>query len=150
MTLSEELAGFSSVFIDTAPIIYYIQAHPEFGPLAREVVIALESGSLTAYSSVLTLTEVLIKPVAINDVALTQKFVQFIKHAKHLILIEISEGIAETAGNLRGRYSFLKTIDALQVAAALDVEADAFLTNDAKLRQIKELRVILLRDYFIK
>lgn len=82
--------------------------------------------------------------------ALTQKFVQFIKHAKHLILIEISEGIAETAGNLRGRYSFLKTIDALQVAAALDVEADAFLTNDAKLRQIKELRVILLRDYFIK
>lgn len=150
MTISEELAGFSSVFIDTAPIIYYIQAHPEFGPLAREVVIALESGSLTAYSSVLTLTEVLIKPVAINDVALTQKFVQFIKHAKHLILIEISEGIAETAGNLRGRYSFLKTIDALQVAAALDVEADAFLTNDAKLRQIKELRVILLKDYLLK
>lgn len=150
MTLSKELAGFSSVFIDTAPIIYYIQAHPEFGPLAREVVIAIESGSLTAYSSVLTLTEVLIKPVGINDVALAQKFVQFIKHAKHLILIEISEGIAETAGNLRGRYSFLKTIDALQVAAALDVEADAFLTNDAKLKQIKELRVILLKDYLLK
>jgi hypothetical protein len=33
------------------------------------------------------------------------------------------------------------------VAAALDVEADAFLTNDAKLKQIKELRVILLKDY---
>lgn len=112
-------------------------------------MIAIESGSLAAYSSVLTLTEVLIKPVAINDGALAQKFVQFIKYAKHLTLIEISEGIAETAGNLRGRYSFLKTVDALQVAAALDVEADVFLTNDAKLKQIKELRVILLKDYLL-
>jgi predicted nucleic acid-binding protein len=147
VTLSEELAAINSVFIDTAPIIYYLQGHPEFGPHAREVVIAIESGRLTAYSSVLTLTEVLIKPVAIKDVALAQKFAQFIKHAKHLTLIEISEGIAETAGNLRGHYSFLKTIDALQVAAALDVGAEAFLTNDTKLRQLKELRVIVLKDY---
>lgn len=149
MTLSEELACINSVFIDTAPIIYYLQAHPEFGPLAREVAFTIESGSLTAYTSVLTLTEVLIKPIATNDVALAQKFVQFIKHARHITLIEISEGIAETAGNLRGRYSFLKTIDALQLATALYVGADAFLTNDAKLKQIKELRVILLKDYLL-
>ncbi|MGC8604249.1 MAG: type II toxin-antitoxin system VapC family toxin [Desulfomonilaceae bacterium] len=149
MTLSEEFARINSVFIDTAPIIYYLQGHAEFGPLAREVVITIESGSLAAYSSVLTLTEVLIKPMAINDVALAHKFVQFIKYAKHLTLIEISEAIAETAGNLRGRYSFLKTVDALQVAAALDVEADAFLTKDAKLTPIKELRVILLKDYLL-
>ena len=147
MTLSEEFARINSVFIDTAPIIYYLQAHPEFGPLAREVVIAIESGSLTAYSSVLTLTEVLIKPVAINDAALAQKFVQFIKHAKHLTLIDISEGIAETAGNLRGHYSFLKTVDALQLAAALDVGADAFITNDIKLKNINKLPIIVLKDY---
>jgi predicted nucleic acid-binding protein len=149
VTLSEELACINSVFIDTAPIIYYLQAHPEFGPLAREVALTIESGSLTAYTSVLTLTEVLIKPIATNDVALAQKFVEFIKHARHITLIEISEGIAEAAGNLRGRYSFLKTIDALQLATALYVGADAFLTNDAKLKQIKELRVILLKDYLL-
>jgi hypothetical protein len=49
VTLSEELAAINSVFIDTAPIIYYIQAHPEFGPLAREVVMAFQSGDLIAY-----------------------------------------------------------------------------------------------------
>jgi predicted nucleic acid-binding protein len=91
----------------------------------------------------------LIKPIATNDVALAQKFVQFIKHARHINLIEISEGIAETAGNLRGRYSFLKTIDALQLATALYVGADAFLINDAKQKQIKELRVILLKDHLL-
>jgi hypothetical protein len=39
MTLTEELAGIRSVFIDTAPVIYYIEAHPQFGPLAKEVIV---------------------------------------------------------------------------------------------------------------
>lgn len=147
MTLSQELAGISSVFLDTAPIIYYIQAHPKFGPLAREVVKAFQSGNLIAYSSVITLTEVLPKPIEINDLTLAGKFSHFLKHAKHLTLVEISEGVAETAGNLRGRYPFLKTIDALQIAAALDIGVDAFITNDTKLKQIKELKVTLLTDY---
>ncbi|MFH0959036.1 MAG: PIN domain-containing protein [Pseudomonadota bacterium] len=147
MTLSEELAGIGSVFIDTAPIIYYLQAHPQFGPFAREVVAACQSGNLIAYSSVLTLAEVLTKPIALNDKALTQKFAEFLKHAKNLTLIDISEAIAETAGNLRGHYSFLKTVDALQLAAALDVGADAFITNDIKLKNINKLPIIVLKDY---
>jgi hypothetical protein len=35
VTLSEELIRIKSIFIDTAPIIYYMEAHPQFGPLAR-------------------------------------------------------------------------------------------------------------------
>lgn len=34
MTFSEEIARFNAIFIDTAPIIYYIEAHPQFGPCA--------------------------------------------------------------------------------------------------------------------
>ncbi len=98
MTLSQELAGINGVFIDTAPTIYYIQAHPEFGPLAREVVKAFMPGNLIAYSSVINLTEVLPRPIEINDLALARKFSDFLKHAKHFTLVEISEGMAETAG----------------------------------------------------
>ena len=61
--------------------------------------------------------------------------------------LEITKGIAEAGGKLKGRYTFLKTIDALQLSAALDIGADAFLTNDVKLQQIKELKVLLLKDY---
>jgi len=38
-------------------------------------------------------------------------------------------------------------IYAIQISAALDAEADAFLTNDKKLSGIKEIRMILLSDY---
>ena len=47
MTLSEELIRINSIFIDTAPIIYYIEAHPQFGALAKEVVSAFQSGNQT-------------------------------------------------------------------------------------------------------
>ncbi|MCL5421127.1 MAG: PIN domain-containing protein [Nitrospirae bacterium] len=147
MTLSEELARINSIFIDTAPIIYYIEAHPEFGPLTKEVVTTFQEGNLTAYSSVITLTEVLPKPVESGDEKLARKFADFLKHGKHLTMIEISEGIAEAAGKLRGRYPVLKTVDAVQIAAALEIGCEAFLTNDMKLKQIKELKVMVLKDY---
>jgi len=147
VTLSEELSRINSIFIDTAPIIYYIEAHPQFGPLAKEVVSAFQSGDLNAYSSVITLAEVLPKPIERGDEKLARRFAEFLKHGRNLTMIEISEATAEAAGKLRGHYSFLKTVDAIQLAAALDVKAGAFLTNDAKLQQFNELRVLVLKDY---
>jgi len=36
MILSHELAQVNTIFIDTAPVIYFIEAHRQFGPLAKE------------------------------------------------------------------------------------------------------------------
>ena len=117
MNLSADLDQINTIFIDTAPIIYFIEAHPEFGPLTKIVVSAFQSGSLSAFSSVITLTEVLPKPVEANDETLTKKFAEFLKHGKNLTLIEISVSIAERAGKLRGRYTDLKALDAIQIAS---------------------------------
>jgi predicted nucleic acid-binding protein len=38
-------------------------------------------------------------------------------------------------------------VDAVQIAAALDTGADAFLTNDKKLAGIKEIKMLVLSDY---
>jgi len=58
MTLSDELDQINTIFIDTAPVIYYIEAHPQFGSLAKEVVDSFQSGRLSAFSSVITLKEI--------------------------------------------------------------------------------------------
>jgi predicted nucleic acid-binding protein len=91
VTLSEELTRINSIFIDTAPIIYYIEAHPQFGPLAKEVVSAFQSGNLSAYSSVITLAEILPKPIERRDEKLAKRFAEFLKHGRNLTMIEISE-----------------------------------------------------------
>ena len=147
MTLADELSQASIIFIDTAPLIYYIEAHPKFGALAKEIVDSFQSDRLSAFSSVITLTEVLSKPIEAGDGKLARKFAEFLKHGRNLSLIEISADIAERAGILRGHYPSLKAIDAIQISAAIEVGADIFLTNDKKLNQIKEINTLVLMDY---
>jgi len=147
MTFSDELERIKTIFVDTAPVIYYIEAHPQFGPLVREVVNAFRSGKVTAYSSVITLAEVLPKPIEAGNEKLAKEFVEFLRHGKNLHLIEVSAHIAERAGRLRGQYSNLRTADAIQISVAMDVGADAFLTNDRNLKQIKEIKVFVLGDF---
>lgn len=147
MNLSSELAKIGSVFIDTAPIIYYIEGHAHFGPLTREIVEAFQSGKVVAFSSVITLAEVLPKPIEFQNEKLARKFIEFLKYGKNFSLVEISTEIAEKAGRLRGCYPDIKALDAIQISAAVYVGADAFITNDKKLKQIKEIKVLVLKDY---
>lgn len=147
MTITEELNRLHSLFIDTAPIIYYIEAHPQFGPLTKEVFESFLSGRISAFSSVITLTEVLPKPIQAGDENLSRKFAEFLEHGKNLTMIDITASIAEHAGKLRGRYPDLRALDAIQIAAAVHIGAGAFLTNDKKLKQIKEIKVLVLADF---
>ncbi len=147
MTLCQELSRIGSIFIDTAPIIYYVEAHPQFGTLVMDVVDNFQSGKLTAYTSVVTLVEVLPKPIGAGNEKLAKKFTDFLRYGNNLVLMEISIEIAELAGTLRGRYVSLKVMDAVQIAASIVCKAEAFLTNDEKLKQVKEAKVLVLKDY---
>ena len=149
MILSEALGEIKTIFLDTAPIIYFIEAHHQFGHLIKEVIELMNENRIQAFTSVLTISEVLPKPVAMGNDELTEKFKTYLKNGQNLTLLPITEIIGETAGLLRGKYPHLKTVDAVQIAAALDAEADAFLTNDKKLSGIKEIKVLVLHDFLV-
>jgi predicted nucleic acid-binding protein len=134
------------LFIDTAPIIYYIEANPSYGEIAREAINLFREGQVKAYTSIVTLVEVLPLPIKSGDTALSEKYSKFLSQSKGLDLIEINRAIGESAGNLRGRYN-LNSMDAIQIASALYVGADFFLSNDAQLQRIKEMKVLMLKDY---
>jgi predicted nucleic acid-binding protein len=53
--------------------------------------------------------------------------------------------IADLAAALRARYN-LRTPDALYIATAIVTRCDAFLTNDKRLRQANEIRVLTLDE----
>lgn len=147
MILSEALGKIKTIFLDTAPIIYFIEAHHEFGPLVKQVVELMNANRIEAFTSVLTLSEVLPKPVETGNDELAEKFKTYLKNGPNLTLLPIGETIGETAGALRGKYPYLKTVDAVQIAAALDAGAEAFLTNDKKLSKIMEVKILVLKDY---
>ena len=82
MTLFNKLSQIKTIFHDTAPIIYFIEAHPKFGPLTMGVVEAFQTGKINAFSSVLTLTEVLSKPIETED----QRFAKLLMLFRYLQL----------------------------------------------------------------
>jgi len=147
MSLSEGLLKVRTLFIDTAPIIYYIEAHPRYGPLIINAVNSFEKEKIKVYTSVITLTEVISKPIEKGDKKLVKEFIDFLRHGKNLNLTDINVNVAEKAGLLKGNYSDLKTIDAIQISSAIEIGSDAFLTNDKRLKKIKEIKVMVLEDY---
>ena len=58
-------------------------------------------------------------------------------------MIDVSSRIAEEAARLRAFHRILPT-DALHLATALVTEATTLLTNDARLPEISDLRIIQL------
>jgi len=147
MILAEALDEVKTIFLDTAPVIYFIEAHDQFGPLVKQVVELMNENRIQAFTSVLALSEVLPKPVETGNDELAEKFKAYLKNGPNLTLLPITEIIGETAGVLRGKYPHLKTVDAVQIAAALDANTDAFLTNDKKLSGIKEIKILVLSNY---
>ena len=147
MTLQEAIGKIDSIFIDTAPFIYFIEAHPQYGPLVRDIINTIDKKKTRIFSSVITIAEVLPKPIQLGKKELASKFVEFLKKGENLTLISISVEIAERAGQLRGKYPKLKALDAIQLAAALVNKADAFLTNDVNLKQITEIKILVLKDF---
>jgi predicted nucleic acid-binding protein len=147
LKIYKELSKFKSVFIDTAPIIYYIEAHSKFGPIAKELVELSQSGKIIAFTSVITLAEVLPKPIELGHQELADKFANFLKKGKNISMIDVTIEAADIAGRLKGKHKFLNTMDAIQIGSAINADADVFVTNDLNLKKIKEIKVLALKDF---
>lgn len=145
MKLDTALVGISRLGIDAAPVIYFIEVHPRYDPLVSAVFQRVSDGVLTGVTSVITLTEVLVHPLARGNLALARQYRTLLRRSRQIRMIPVDPAVAEHAAELRARYR-LRTPDAIQVATALTAGCEAFLTNDRDLRRVTELRTLLLDD----
>jgi predicted nucleic acid-binding protein len=143
--LDEALRGVSRLGLDTAPLIYLIEAHPTYRRLVREVVRRIAEGQIGGITSVVTIGEVLVQPLANGDVGLQQRYRAALLNGTGLRTLPIDAALAERAAGLRARHR-MRLPDALQVAVAIDEGCEAFLTNDRRLARVTEIRVLVLDD----
>lgn len=145
MNLDEALEGVTTLGIDTAPIIYFIEAHPAYDRLVTQVFRRIDEGVLNGVTSVVALTEVLVHPIQEESTELCEEYRNVLLQSAHFQTLVIDIALAERAAELRVRYN-LRTPDALQIAAALSAGCEAFLTNDRTLQRVSELRILLLDE----
>jgi predicted nucleic acid-binding protein len=143
--LADVLANVARLAVDTAPVIYFVEANPRFDALVVEVFQQISRGSLLGVTSVITLGEVLVRPIADGNTHLQQEYRDLLLRSANFQTIPITPASAERAADLRARFK-LRMPDALQLSVGLDAGADAFLTNDAGLRRVTDLPVLLLEE----
>jgi len=78
VTLDEALQGVKIIFLDTAPVVYYVENHPLFADGVEGVIKKLDSGELQGTISPVTLAECLVYPLKNQDKKLQQEFVDFL------------------------------------------------------------------------
>ena len=145
MKLAEQLESLRQVFLDTAPVIYFVEKNPDYSEKVQPVFSKLDEGSLTAVVSPITLAECLVLPYKIPDPEISQLFTDLLVNSESVLFYPIDEVAAAKAADLRARYNITLT-DAFQLAVAIQSECNAFLTNDADLKRITEIPIIVLSE----
>lgn len=143
-----ELGKFAKVGLDSSILIYHLEDMEPYANLTEATFAAIAGGSLTAVLSTISVTELLVKPFAEGKKDRVAKFEHFVLSLPNLILIPPGYALAKEAARLRGSYR-LRTPDALLVATALGEKAEAFLTNDDRLRKLKAegVTIMVLDEY---
>jgi predicted nucleic acid-binding protein len=128
------------VYLDTAILIYLVEDVPPFCAAASARLAAPEIEKVT---SELARMEALVLPLRNGNAKLAAAFHSYIDTAC-MEALELSRGVMETAAALRARNGFLRTPDAIHLAAAIAGKCDILLTNDHRLDRFVEFPVEVL------
>ncbi|MCX5750065.1 MAG: PIN domain-containing protein [Candidatus Saganbacteria bacterium] len=135
----------SLVALDTALFIYHFEKENNFFPVTSFVFEQIESGRISAVTTVISLAEILVKPMQLGSVQAIEDYQIILNNFPHLTILNIDQKLTFVAAELRASYG-VKLPDALQIAGGLVSGANIFLTNDKKLKKVKEIKVITLSE----
>ncbi|MBI2886889.1 MAG: type II toxin-antitoxin system VapC family toxin [Chloroflexi bacterium] len=144
-TVAEFAGAHRCVGVDTSVFIYYYERVEAYCPAARALFSRIAVGAPRTVTSVISLTELNAKPLALGRRDLANRYTAVLLRFPNLSLVGLDIEAAQAAAELRGRHN-LRTADALQMAACLQAGATGFITNDHRLRRAAELDVLILED----
>lgn len=134
----DDLPSDALLLIDSAPIIYVLEAHPKLGLRFQPLFEAHAAGRFRFSITTMTMAEVLTGPLQAGDEALTRRYRAILETWQP---VPLDTNIAESAARLRASLR-LKLADAVQAASALAVNAAALVTHDRDFSRVRSLRVM--------
>src|SRR5262249_23773861 len=129
------------------PLIYYFEEHIEYMAAADELFNAIHQGLARGMTSILTLLEVLVKPLRIGRHDLAGDYRRILCNTRGVAVYAIDQNICERAAQLRADSRWLRTPDAVQLATALEYGAEVIVTNDERWKRLTQIPVVVMRDY---
>lgn len=134
------------IALDSAPIIYHLEGHPELASSLRPVFRSIEEGERSGIVSTLAFLEVLVGSYrAAGAEGRPAQAAALLATFPNLEWVEVDIEIAHRAAEIRARHG-LRTPDAIHVATAVHAGADLLLTNDRGLRRVEEVPIVLVEE----
>ena len=126
------------VLVDSAPVIYVLEEHPKFAPRFQPLFDRHSAGEISFAVTTMTIAEVLSGPFRVGEEALAKRYRAVMESWQ---VVNLTAEIAESAARFRATLK-LKLPDAIQVASAIAVNADALVTHDRDFSKVKTLTVL--------
>lgn len=129
--------------IDSNIFIYHFEANPLYVPFTARVFQKILSSSFYGLTSIISLIEALSFPAPQE---LLDSIEESFKTLPNFTLCDVTEDIGVEAARIRREYGF-RLPDSIQLATGLVKKANFFITNDTRLQNFKELKVVLLKNF---
>ncbi len=126
------------MLVDTAPIIYVLERAPKFAPRFRPLFERQHAGEIQFAVTTITIAEVLTGPLKAGEEALARRYRAVLESWQ---VVGLTADIAESAARFRASLG-LRMADAVQVASAISINADALVTHDRDFSKVKTLKVL--------
>lgn len=140
------MTGYSKVFLDTTPLIYFLDNDIHFGDKVRKIFEEILEKGQKMVSSSITCAEYLVYPYRTRNQEKIDVFFEFTGD-NGIELIPVTVETAKRAAAIRAEYRDFKAMDSLQLAIAVETNCDLFLTNDKQLRQFRDLKCITVEEW---
>ncbi len=141
--IDEALRGVKRLFLDTAPLVYFVEQNAEFIDRVEPIFTRLDL-DITGIVSAVTLAECLVFLIKRGFTDLAQAFEE-ITDTERVEFIVTDRMIAKLTAIIRAKYNF-QLPDSIQIATAIESKCDAFLTNDIALSKVTEISAIVVSD----
>jgi len=131
----------SSVFIDSAPIIYLLENHPQYADYFARLFTRIYARELVGVISAITIAEVATGPIQKGHPEIAEQYRATLLQPPFWIFAPIDDQLALHAAEMRAHYH-LKLPDALQLACALTHRCHSLVTHDRDFSKVKEIKII--------
>ena len=133
------MRGFTgdSLYLDSNIVILAIEQGNPWSDVLRSLFVEIDQRAIVAYTSELTIAEVLTKPLQVGAPDLVAQYDKLFATESPIRTIPIDRSILRLAAELRGQFR-IKLMDAIHLATAKSQACDFFLTEDDRLGRAME------------
>lgn len=140
--LIDRLINLQPVFLDTSCFIYAFEDNPVYGSVCQQLFDAVSGGKLKAITSIITVSEVLTKPMESDRKDLVESYREIFHQMPNLTIVSPGYDTAIFAAEIRAKYGF-RLIDSFQLALAKQHLCPSLISNDKQLKKYEGIKVIL-------